>query len=283
MRKGTLFYYENDYEDLLDPLGSIALKNVLVVANLPLDPEEPESKFGFSVLDGERMWDMYAADEAERAEWVSVLSSLVTKPRTPLQPRLVGGATFFNSLLKSWSNMWCLITDNSLVAFEKEAVMDRFAALAPANLDEAPAVLMKIATSTHSFDCCPPRVNVNIVQLRLFFLLANTHMQPGTLKLNPCTVKKVGMYEGRDFTMCISTAGGTQTFIAAESDLHVNYWIPALEAAAGEDAAARILHSQPRESVASLASDDGMKVEKTGHLIKKGGSVKVRQYLTYGL
>jgi hypothetical protein len=123
--------------------------------------------------------------------------------------------------------------------------MDRFIAMAPENYKDAPKVLLDLAV--------------------------------GILPLSPCRVVRAGIYEGRDFTFCITLPNGDQHYASAESDLHMQHFVAAITAAAGEDADDRMALHSNRTSVASTMTQKGMSalsIEKVGFLIKKGGSVK---------
>jgi hypothetical protein len=86
----------------VDPLGSIALKNATALVKMPIDPTDEASKFGFIVFDPERIWELYADSEEQRAEWMGVLKPLIGNPQAILDPRLVAGAAIRDREWKKW-------------------------------------------------------------------------------------------------------------------------------------------------------------------------------------
>jgi hypothetical protein len=121
--------------------------------------------------------------------------------------------------------------------------MDRFLALAPADMSTAPPVLLEIAS--------------------------------GKLDICPCSVQRVGIFQCRDSVFCITTKDEKQTFFSVENEEHLAHWLPAVQAAAGPDAEQKMMRSLNRASVAAMAKTaPQLGIEKTGYLTKKGGSVK---------
>jgi hypothetical protein len=199
------------------------------------------------VLDKERVWELYAGDEAERDEWMQALIPCVENPQPPMQPRLISAAVI--QVNGAWVNQWCVLGDDVMYCFEKEYTMDWFIALAPDRLAHVPAPLLQYA-ARH-------------------------------IKLRPCEANKVGFYDGKDFTLCITSVTGllgtkAQHYVSVESDLHMEHWLRAITAAAGESAV-----KIKRGSVLDLANQsmgaggkDPLEIEKVGFLIKMGGKVR---------
>ena len=157
-----------------------------------------------------------------------------------MRPRLISAAEVQGRVLKSWSTKWCIVAEDAMYYFEREYDMDRFVAIAPCKLAAIPELLLSTAAAR--------------------------------LSLRPSVARKVGAYDGHDFTLCVTEADGSENFLSVESVVHMDHWMPALTSAAGGAAVAN-----KRGSVADLAYRNELEFEKAGHLIKKGGSVKVRR------
>ena len=94
---------------------------------MPLDPNEPNSAFGFIVFDPERIWELYAESVRARVgclapwfvsscrfltpkqvekrdEWINELTPFIGNAKPNIRPRLVGAAALQDRTLKTWSN-----------------------------------------------------------------------------------------------------------------------------------------------------------------------------------
>lgn len=240
IRNSTLSYWGSESERLSSPDGGIDLSKALTLCEaLPVDPKDPAaSAFGFAIMDNDVLLDLQAETAADRERWVEALRPLMTAALPTMRPRLISAAEVQGRVLKSWSTKWCIVSEDAMFYFEREFDMDRFAAIAPCRLATIPELLLSTAAAR--------------------------------LSLRPSVARKVGAYDGHDFTLCVTEADGSENFLSVESVVHMDHWMPALTAAAGGAAVA-----SKRGSVADLAYRNELEFEKAGHLIKKGGSVKV--------
>lgn len=151
------------------------------------------------VMEKERIWEIFAADDAERNSWVDALSPFVAANRIkPFQLRVQGwGTKQGGSIFTNWQRRWFVIGDDVLAYFESEIDGRRFAALAPRELKDVPEVLRQTAS--------------------------------GYLPLRGNKVKKIGAYDGQPFCVSIDTYGGRTFYMSPDTVADMNAWFDAVQ------------------------------------------------------
>lgn len=155
LRDTKIFYFEHEVHGSVlssnaqrQLLGQIDLSTAFSFAALEKSASAAAVaeglEFGFSIVCPDRVWELYAESESQRARWLNSLKKLV-EPLPPMVVRRQGYMMKQGGIFGSWKKRWCILGDDSLYYFDSAADASNFTQLALGAFEFIPSVLLKPA------------------------------------------------------------------------------------------------------------------------------------------